>query len=137
MALVTTLRDEVHLPLKLCHRALALNNFEKERAIEWLRKLGTGVEPKTIDYKERAERLEVQLAACGAAALGYAAEAKPGDYGWSASLGDVTGLYADRKRLHDQFVQALNYLREAKAKFCPNTTNSHVDDFLIKHKDVV
>jgi hypothetical protein len=45
--------------------------------------------------RERAERLEVQLAGCGVAALGWSKSesvCKPGDYGWSASYGDVVTL---------------------------------------------
>lgn len=38
------------------------------------------------------EQVRVQLAGCGAGALGYADDCKPGDYGWSASLGDVISL---------------------------------------------
>ncbi len=42
------------------------------------------------------KQLEVQLAGCGVAATGWSsslgAEAKPGDFGWSASYGDVLKL---------------------------------------------
>jgi hypothetical protein len=31
---------------------------------------------------------------------------------------------------------AVQYLRQGKARFSPNTTNSLVDDFLNKHKDL-
>lgn len=42
--------------------------------------------------KAELEQCRVQLAGCGAAALGYADDCKPGDYGYSASLGDVLQL---------------------------------------------
>ncbi len=38
------------------------------------------------------EQTRVQLAGCGVAALGYGEGCKPGDYGWSASFGDVMAL---------------------------------------------
>jgi DNA-binding transcriptional MerR regulator len=50
---------------------------------------------KMVELRKRAEQAEVQLAGCGAAALGYidpAQLAKPGDYGYSASYGDVVKL---------------------------------------------
>lgn len=40
----------------------------------------------------RAEKAEIQLAGCSAAALGWDLDTKPGDYGWSASYGDVVKL---------------------------------------------
>ena len=49
------------------------------------------------------ERLEVQLAGCGAAAMGAveprAEEAKPGDYGWSPSYGDVVTIRHELEEL--------------------------------------
>ena len=44
--------------------------------------------------ERRIEQLEVQLAGCGVAALGWSKDdpAKPGDYGYSASYGDVLTL---------------------------------------------
>ena len=42
--------------------------------------------------RARLEQTEVQLAGCSAAALGHGEFAKPGDYGWSASYGDVLAL---------------------------------------------
>lgn len=38
-------------------------------------------------------------------------------------------------RIRNDFKEALDYLRQAKRQFTPNTTNSVVDDFLEKHKD--
>lgn len=41
---------------------------------------------------------------------------------------------------HDELLgelkKALDYLRKAKVKFAPETTNSIVDEFLEKHKDL-
>lgn len=49
-----------------------------------------------INDRDRIEQLEVQLAGCGAAALGVvkprSPEAKQGDFGWSASYADVVRL---------------------------------------------
>lgn len=47
-----------------------------------------------LALKEEVEQLRVQLAGCGVAAMqntrdSVALRAKPGDYGWSASYGDV------------------------------------------------
>lgn len=53
------------------------------------------------ELTEELEQERVRLAGCGAAALGYADDCKPGDYGWSASLGDV-----QRLRKHDSAATA-------------------------------
>jgi len=39
--------------------------------------------------------------------------------------------------LREELRAALMLLREGKAKFAPNTTNSFVDDFLDKHKGLI
>lgn len=45
-------------------------------------------------WQKRAEQAELQLAACGVAATGWAKgkDCKQGDYGWSASFADVLDL---------------------------------------------
>lgn len=64
-----------------------------------------GQDPADAEYdrlKERVEQLEVQLAGCGVAALGYATgenAVEKGSYGWSASYGDVVELRAEVERL--------------------------------------
>jgi hypothetical protein len=55
------------------------------------------LEGELLQYKLRVSQLEVQLAGCGVAALGWSQgehKAKLGDYGWSASYGDVLSLRA-------------------------------------------
>lgn len=57
---------------------------------------------KYDELKARLERAEVQLAGCGVAALGWSAEqqeVKPGDYGWSASYGDVLKIRRELEML--------------------------------------
>ncbi|HXP82548.1 MAG TPA: hypothetical protein VN976_21800 [Verrucomicrobiae bacterium] len=54
------------------------------------------------DYKERCERLEVQLAGCGVAALGGVDPtqlASPQSYGWSPAYADVVKLRLAFERL--------------------------------------
>jgi hypothetical protein len=62
------------------------------------------------EARRETERLEVQLAGCGVAAMGWSSTdpAKPGDYGWSASYGDVLAL---RKR-HDEAMAKLARVEE-------------------------
>lgn len=60
--------------------------------------------------QEQHERCRVQLAGCGAVALGYGGDVKEGDYGWCASTGDVQRLFDDRQRLQAE-------LDKIKAKF--------------------
>lgn len=48
---------------------------------------------------ETIEQLRVQLAGCGVAAKGYAQDVATDAYGYSASLGDVQQLYAEKERL--------------------------------------
>jgi hypothetical protein len=54
-------------------------------------------------WRDRAERAEVQLAGCGAAAMGAveprAPEAKPGDYGWSPAYADVVKIRREVEQL--------------------------------------
>ena len=47
---------------------------------------------RNAELLARAEKAEIQLAGCSAAALGWDLDTKPGDYGWSASYGDVVKL---------------------------------------------
>jgi hypothetical protein len=47
----------------------------------------------------------------------------------------VTKAEAEVERLRSDLSEAVRYLREAKEKFTPNTTNSLVDDFLAKIDD--
>jgi hypothetical protein len=47
-------------------------------------------------------------------------------------------LGAERIReLEKELKIAVRFLNEGKQKFTPNTTNSHVDDFLEKHKELL
>jgi len=54
---------------------------------------------------KRAEQAEVQLAGCGAAALGaiapHAEEAQPGDYGYSASYAEVIKIRRELEALRE------------------------------------
>jgi len=43
-------------------------------------------------------------------------------------------LAKKNRELKEQLKQAVQYLREGKAKFTPNTTNSFVDEFLKRHE---
>ena len=64
--------------------------------------------------RERIEKLEVQLAGCGVAALGGTKEpAKKGDFGWSASYQDVLDL---RIKYDSQKSEMLNRVEEEMEK---------------------
>lgn len=52
--------------------------------------------------RDELERERVRLAGAGAAAIGYAKDVKPGDYGHSASLDDVNRLYDEKERLRKE-----------------------------------
>ena len=59
---------------------------------------------KEIDYQKRLERLGVQLAGCGVAALGGVDPtrlASPDSYGWSPAYADVVKLRLAFERLAD------------------------------------
>lgn len=90
---------------------------ELERTAKWAKeaehratllddKLG-GVLRQAVDLRAdnerlraRAEQAELQLAGCSVAALGWnESPAKPGDYGYSASYGDVLKLRRDFEEL--------------------------------------
>ena len=36
----------------------------------------------------------------------------------------------DRDRVYGMLIRAMSYLKQAKAQFTPNTTNSYVDDLI-------
>jgi hypothetical protein len=59
----------------------------KEPELEELRKVYA-----RSDESREVEQLRVQLAGCSSAAFGYGGDCKQGDYGWSASFGDVMKL---------------------------------------------
>jgi hypothetical protein len=59
-----------------------------------------------------AEQLRVQLAGCSAAALGYGGDCKRGDYGWSASFGDVMSLRGDLEMARTDNASLLRKLAE-------------------------
>jgi hypothetical protein len=56
--------------------------------------------------REQLEQTRVQLAGCGSAALGYADDCKQGEYGYSASLGDVLTLRRETVSLRAQLEAA-------------------------------
>ena len=79
------------------------------------------IDTMLAEVESEAERLRVQLAGCSVAALGNTAEAaaqraKPGDWGYSASYGDVCAA-VDREMAERENVAALTAqverLREA------------------------
>ena len=45
---------------------------------------------------------------------------------------DCIALLRERDDLKSLLEEAVSYLRQGKAKFAPNTTNSHVDIFLAR-----
>lgn len=47
---------------------------------------------RNAELRARAERAELQLAGCSAAALGWDLDSRPGDHGWSAAYGDVVKI---------------------------------------------
>lgn len=49
--------------------------------------------------KSRVEQLEVQLAGCGVAALGYGEGLDRDSYGWSSSYENVMGLWSKYEKL--------------------------------------
>jgi len=57
---------------------------------------------------------------------------------WQADPARVAVRYLaqESNKAHRDFQEALYYLRQAKKTFAPTTTNSFVDSFLERHKDV-
>jgi hypothetical protein len=81
--------------------------FVKSSELNWdstgIEKLATAI----LEIGERLMQTEVQLAGCGAVALGYGGDCKPGDYGYSASLGDVIVLRERLKTYQDNAAKML------------------------------
>lgn len=87
----------------------------------------------------RAEQLEVQLAGCGVAALGWIDpehRAKPGDYGYSSAYGDVVALREAAERIAGPEALVSSMRREAGSidpvtqtilLWCPFCGKPHVD----------
>lgn len=85
---LATLRELIHTASGLGWQGASDDCEKAEQAL-------ATVTAERDEARDRAERAEVQLAGCGSAALGYVdPPAKKGDYGWSASYGDVLALRA-------------------------------------------
>jgi len=71
--------------------------------------------PRIIDdLRAEVERLRVQLAGCGVAALGGTSEtAQPGDYGWSLPYQDVLDLRMKYEILRAEVERLKGAIREA------------------------
>lgn len=81
--------------------------------------------------RARNEQLEVQLAACGTAALGYCLDLAPSAWGWSAAYRDVVKLRAENARLQRQ-VNAARGLTAKKAweHYKASTASHFAEDFI-------
>lgn len=51
------------------------------------------------------------------------------------SLNQIAVLKDENERLRKRLDEAVDYLKQGKARFAPTTTNSFVDDFLYRHGD--
>lgn len=75
---------------------------------------GRSLSEEVRRLREENERLQVQLAGCSVAALGYGDDCKPGDYGWSASFGDVLLMHEEVRLLREVEAAATRAVAEIR-----------------------